>query len=442
MTQTNTCPNCGYLNQDDARFCGQCSEGLYSPQTNRPVFWFLGSAIGTILLATIALFLIKPDFLIRPTSQSEAQVMIIATLTLSPSIAEMVAEPTASKPIIIEEAAVPDLPVEAEPIENLKSDVTRVEEIVVIPVVSSPSFPATTTSTPTPILTMTPTSVTIPAATATATKKPKPTDTPIENSEPFSPPSLASLGDSWTRAIDNMVMKYAPTGSFIMGGQNGSGVSDPDEFPQHEVSLDHFWIDQTEISNAQYKLCVDAGFCQQTRFDNDPTYSSEDYPVVGVSWYDAAAYCEWAGGRLPTEAEWEYAARGPNGFIFPWGNVFDGSKLNSCDTSCPESWKNDDLNDGYARTAPVVSFQDGSSWLGTLNMLGNVWEWVLDWYDRDYYGRSPSTNPTGPEDGEFKVLRGWGWFNARDLLNASFRGNDDDPAPRNDSVGFRCVLSP
>jgi formylglycine-generating enzyme required for sulfatase activity len=218
-----------------------------------------------------------------------------------------------------------------------------------------------------------------------------------------------------------MVMVYVPAGEFEMGSPEGYR----DEQPVHTVALDSFWIDRTEVTNAQYALCVGDGVCDEAGFVNDADLNGDDYPVVGVSWYDANIYCSWVDARLPTEAEWEYAARGPEGHIYPWGNedpTCDLAQYRGCS----------------GETVPVGSLPDGASWCGALDLAGNVWEWVADWYDRDYYERSPSRNPLGPEEGDMKVLRGGSWGNDPGDLRSAVRGRNPR-AFRFDFDGFRCA---
>ncbi len=167
----------------------------------------------------------------------------------------------------------------------------------------------------------------------------------------------------------------------------GSEEGDEDEQPVHEVTLDAFWIDRTEVTNAQFAGCVADGACQPpsetSSSTRDPYYGNDefaDYPVIYVSWNDASEFCEWAGGRLPTEAEWEYAARGPESFTYPWGNNGPSTSLLNFDTNVGD-------------TSEVGSYPDGASWVGALDMAGNVWEWVNDWYDSGYYQNSPGENP-------------------------------------------------
>jgi serine/threonine-protein kinase len=209
-----------------------------------------------------------------------------------------------------------------------------------------------------------------------------------------------------------MTMVYVPAGEFEMGSTEGNA----DEQPVHTVALDAFWLDQTEVTNAQYQTCVTAGACDPSSYADESNFNAADQPVVGVSWFDVVDYCTWVGGRLPTEAEWEYAARGPEGFVYPWGDSWQPGLAN-----CDE----DDCEDGFEYTAPVGSFYQGASWVGALDMVGNVWEWVADWYDADYYARSPRENPTGPEDGAYRVLRGGSWGNSVDASRCGFRGGDD-----------------
>jgi formylglycine-generating enzyme required for sulfatase activity len=241
---------------------------------------------------------------------------------------------------------------------------------------------------------------------------------------PLSPPIASTPGETWTRPTDRMVMVYVPGGEFEMGSTEG----DSDEQPVHTVTLDDFWIDRTEVTNVQYRLCVDAGACEApTTCDwGDPTYedvSKASHPVVCVDWFGAQAYCEWAGARLPTEAEWEYAARGPDGNTYPWGN----------DTpTCELAQYDECLGD----TVAVDSLPRGASWCEALGMAGNVWEWVADWYGD--YSSAAQTNPTGPETGDYKVLRGGSWPYLSDYVRSAFRLRLP-PLPRYVYVGFRCV---
>jgi formylglycine-generating enzyme required for sulfatase activity len=244
-----------------------------------------------------------------------------------------------------------------------------------------------------------------------------------------------------TRPADGMVMVYVPGGEFTMG--TGWNL----EAPAHTVELDHFWIDQTEVTNAQYSQCVEVGACYAptTCAWGEPTYddvSKADHPVICVTWQAAHMYCEWVGGRLPTEAEWEYAARGPQGAIYPWGDDFDGTRLNFCDANCPrDDQKDADYDDGYVETAPVKSYPSGASWCGAQDMAGNVWEWVADWYGP--YPSVPQTNPTGAESGDERLIRGGSWY---DCDEHGFLRTDNrhpyDPRDYNYLIGFRCVVSP
>lgn len=239
-----------------------------------------------------------------------------------------------------------------------------------------------------------------------------------------------------------VVMRLVPAGEFTMGSENGND----DEKPAHQVYIDAFYMDIYEVTNAAYKICVDEGVCEPPQQTKSYTRSSyydnsqyDDYPVITVDWNQAKAYCEWRGGNLPVEAQWEKAARGVDGRTYPWGNTFDGTKLNYCDKNCSFDWADKTVDDGYFDTAPVGSYERGKSPYGMYDMAGNVWEWVSDWYSETFYPSSPFNNPLGPSSGLQKVLRGgsWNrdWINVRVSLRASFDPN------KTHNYGFRCARS-
>jgi formylglycine-generating enzyme required for sulfatase activity len=235
-------------------------------------------------------------------------------------------------------------------------------------------------------------------------------------------------GTTRTRSVDGMVMVHVPGGTFQMGSAEGDPDAEEIEFPQHAVTLDGFWIDQTEVTNAQYRQCEEAGACQAPSTDCEwggyEHAHRENHPVVCVDWYMAAAYCEWVGARLLTEAEWEYAARGPDNFIYPWGDSPPDNTL---------------LNYGgnVEDTTEVGSYLDGASWCGVLDLAGNVWEWVADWYGK--YTSEALTNPAGPPAGTFKVVRGGSFADGPTCTRAAHRYHDLLPDDPRASLGFRCA---
>ena len=224
-------------------------------------------------------------------------------------------------------------------------------------------------------------------------------------------------------------MVYIPEGYFQMGSSSGERK---DEQPMHFVTTSAYFIDKYEVSNAEYSRFVQATKHPQPLFWQDERFNHPDHPVVGVNWYDAIAYAQWKGRRLPTEAEWEKAARGNDGRLYPWGKKWDkGFHLFFVNVF--------GMDDKYAHTAPVDYYQSGASPFGVFNMAGNVWEWCMDWYAPDFYRNSPEINPMGPEKSGMKVLRGGSWVNSIDSVQVILRARNS-PHARNKMYGFRTVL--
>ena len=285
------------------------------------------------------------------------------------------------------------------------------------------------------------------------------TSTPIARAEEVqaTPTSQQNQVELLIRPIDGMNMLHVPGGTFQMGSTQPeieAAIALCREFyspcndwyyqregPTHLVTLDGFWLDQTEVTNDQYRICVEAGVCEKPieckkgapTFD-DP--EKADHPVVCVDWEGAQEYCQWVGGRLPTEAEWEYAFRGGAGSLYPWGDEFDGSRLNYCDQNCSQSHADDRFDDGYPLTAPVGSYPSGAGWAGVLDMGGNVSEWVSDWFGE--YSTDAVSNPVGPESGNEKMLKGCNWFFHPTYCRGALRPSVD-PNTCFDYLGFRCV---
>ncbi len=306
--------------------------------------------------------------------------------------------------------------------------------------------------------------VTQPDPEITATKPPsvEPTEEPIATSG-SEPPANARLGDTWTSPVDGMVMAYIPAGEFQMGSETG----DDDEKPIHTVSLDAFWMDLTEVTNAMFEQFANASGYQTTAEKEGSAWvfdlqSKEWKDTSGADWRhpqgpessirfiersssgagelgDAAAYCEWAGRRLPTEAEWEKAARGTDGRTYPWGeDAPNGELANFADRSLEVNWADKNVDDGYQFTAPVGSYPKGVSPYGIFDLAGNVWEWVADWYSETYYQSAPRNNPAGPASGEYRVLRGGSWSDEARNLRAANRSRYN-PGNRLNNIGFRCA---
>jgi len=231
-------------------------------------------------------------------------------------------------------------------------------------------------------------------------------------------PTEAATRPAQSPEKDGMTMIYVPAGEFRMGSGDVA----------HTVFLDAFWIDQTEVTNAMYRLCVAAKECAlpfDPKFYQDQKY--DQHPVVYVDWDQADRYCTWAGRRLPSEAQWEKAARGADGRIYPWGNQAPDRQLAN-------------FGNNEKGTTPVGRYSPQSnSPYGCADMAGNVSEWVQDWYTSDYYLRSPQQNPQGPAKGDYKVVRGGSWlYNSVSLRSANryYYG----PSSRYNNIGFRCVL--
>ncbi|MEK7268081.1 MAG: formylglycine-generating enzyme family protein [Nitrospirota bacterium] len=241
-----------------------------------------------------------------------------------------------------------------------------------------------------------------------------------------------------TVSKDGAPMVLVPAGPFPMGVPKGDRDGGRDEYPRHEVYLDVYYIDKFEVTNGRYLEFVRATGHRPPQNVKDPSRnlwqgglipeSIADRPVINVDWYDADAYCKWAGKRLPTEAEWEKAARGTDDRRFPWGNVEPTHKH----LNYNQRWQ------GEKTLMPVGSYAAGKSPFGAYDMAGNVWEWVADWYDPLYYEQSPERNPKGPELGTHKVLRSSGWEVETPLVRSVTRVKSD-PLNRNHSTGFRCA---
>ena len=296
------------------------------------------------------------------------------------------------------------------------------------------------------------------ATLALPTSTVEPTKTPTPTSIPLTPTPAYPTGSTMKSEIDGMTMAYIPPGDFEMGGSaddiynicemSYSVCGDPQEYDEtimiHTVYLDGYWIDQTEVTNYMYYLCVLDGGCSEpderssdTRdsYYKNPEFNS--FPMINVSWKEARNYCAWAGRRLPTEAEWEKAARGGlENQLFPWGDSYPVCKVHEINGA--NFW---DTAVGsrcyYPDTKKVGSFAPNG--YGVYDMAGNVSEWVSDWYADNYYAISPNSNPLGPESGKYRVIRGGDWksYGYKELIVYLRVRSTESP---NYTTGFRCAM--
>jgi serine/threonine-protein kinase len=310
---------------------------------------------------------------------------------------------------------------------------TLAPTLTIAPPTRAPTAALPTTALPTPA----PAIIVVTATPLPSTATPRP---------PTVPPSPAGLATRLTDAR-GVPMVLVPAGPFTMGSDPDVALAEckklcigcdckrewyDDEYPPHTVTLSAFYIDQYEVTNARYKQCVEAGNCSRPSSTSSstrgPYYGDaryDNYPVIYVNWEQAKAYCEWRGSdtRLPTEAEWEKAARGTDGRLYPWGDTFDKNRVNS--------WEG-----GKRDMTEVGSYPSGASPYGALDMAGNVWEWVADWYQM-----YPGGKPLSDFGEKYRVVRGGAWHFSGSRVRAAYRDRDA-PSAANDLVGFRCARSP
>lgn len=247
-----------------------------------------------------------------------------------------------------------------------------------------------------------------------------------------------------TPAATEHLIVFIPEGPFTMGLDDG----EKDESPAHVVHLDGFYLDKHEVTNSQYLAFINSrppkpGGLQDSLLlavddsDLQIKWTGERYelksaavgkrPIVEVTWEGARAYCEWSGGRLPSEAEWEKGARGTDGRSYPWGGGISRERAN--------------YKGLFSQPVEVGHYADGVSPYGALDLAGNVWEWVADWYDSSYYSRSPERDPSGPASGTFRTIKGGAWGTEGRFLRSSYRYGIA-PHWSDDSIGFRCARDP
>ncbi len=297
------------------------------------------------------------------------------------------------------------------------------------------------TTTPIPTITPTPPTGGIDEPTTEPEEDPPIGVTPLSSSS-------SSTGDADAILQKNVLMVYVPGGTFTMGDDSVRRAN-----PVHTVTLSPYYIDKHEITNAEWDACVKAGGCSppgsDKAYDGTPYYDQDafvNYPVVFINWQQANDYCAWRRARLPSEAEWEMAARwNPEDDTvtqYPWGSDPDPALVNYCDAGCLLVDNRDqtypDHNDGWPQMAEVGSFPAGASPVGAMDMAGNVAEWVADWYSD--YDQSPAENPTGPDNGSLRIVRGGAWGvsleNTRSTSRAAF-----DPGAQIVGLGARCAIS-
>jgi serine/threonine protein kinase len=391
-----------------------------APRSGQSPLWPLFGALAAVLLV-VALLLGLRELVTKPDQAAATQT---ATVAATGTAVAQATAPTPATPTLQLPTPTP-VPPTPTPIIIVVTATPALATDTPIPPTPSPVPP---TPTPAIVVTATP----IPATNTPIPPTPSPTPTPAF-SEMVRIPAGNFIQGSTVEEVNYAHELCMSDDEFDQCWRSGLD----DELPQHEVYLDEFYVDKYEVTNAQYSVCVNAGFCDppsdpssntRNSYFHDPRYA--DYPVIYVTWYDADRYCRWAGRRLPTEAEWEKAARGDNGGLWPWGNSFSPEYSNVRPGGVAP-----DTSD----TIRVGSYPDGVSPYGAMDMIGNVFEWVADWYSKSYYAVSPNQNPKGPPSGDKKVIRGGSWN-----VNPAGSGRTASRAPappdgRYFDIGFRCA---
>ena len=297
------------------------------------------------------------------------------------------------------------------------------------------------------------------------TASPTPAHSPSPSPNSAVPPPCTAAGQTWTRPIDQMEMACVPAGSFQIGMSKCTFTGCGGEISGGTVNLGAYWIDHTEVTNRMFaQFSSETGFItgaerggvSEVNGISTPVFGAywrqpqgpgsslsglDDHPVVQINWYAADAYCKWAGGRLPTEAQWEKAARGTDGRLFPWGSELPKDVyLNAADTNLPAAWARSDMNDGYRYTSPVGTYPAGVSPYGVQDMAGNAWEWTRTLFKSYPYNSADGREASGePAVTDRLVMRGGSWYDDYGSVRSTLRfGGKPDQA--HDAVGFRCAF--